>query len=64
MTMKKDTIRYEQALGSNATDKRIDILRRIGEVGSISEATRPSAWMPAPSPPRCIATLRFVAGNV
>ncbi len=40
MTMKKDTIRYEQALGSNATDKRIDILRRIGEVGSISEAAR------------------------
>jgi molybdate transport system regulatory protein len=29
-----------EALGHDATDKRIDILRRIGEVGSISEAAR------------------------
>jgi len=29
-----------EALGSGATDKRIDILRRIDEVGSISEAAR------------------------
>ena len=28
------------ALGHEATDKRIDILRRIGETGSISEAAR------------------------
>lgn len=40
MTMKANSIRYEAALGNNATDKRIDILRRIGEVGSISEAAR------------------------
>lgn len=29
-----------EVLGHEATDKRIDILRRIGEVGSISEAAR------------------------
>jgi len=31
---------FAQALGHDASDKRLDILRRIGEVGSISEAAR------------------------
>ena len=63
MTMKNNAIRYEQALGSNATDKRIDILRRIGEVGSISEAARcagvsyKAAW-------QAIETLTNLAGSL
>ena len=31
---------FAQALGHDASDKRLDILRRIGAVGSISEAAR------------------------
>jgi molybdate transport system regulatory protein len=38
MTTKK--IRLADALGHEVADKRLDILRRIGEVGSISEAAR------------------------
>lgn len=38
--MKKNAIHYAQALGNEVADKRIDILRRIGQVGSISEAAR------------------------
>lgn len=38
--MKRQVPDLAEALGSAATDKRIDILRRIGEVGSISEAAR------------------------
>ena len=61
--MEKNTIRYEKALSSNATDKRIDILRRIGEVGSISEAARgagvsyKAAW-------QAIETLTNLAGSL
>jgi len=33
-------IRLAEALGHEVADKRLDILRRIGEVGSISEAAR------------------------
>src|SRR5690606_13067145 len=33
-------LQLEAALGHDATDKRIDVLRRIGAVGSISEAAR------------------------
>ena len=63
MTAKKDTIRYEQALGSNATDKRIDILRRIGEAGSISEAAR-SAGVSYKAAWQAIETLTNLAGSL
>lgn len=38
--MKDKPVLFAQALASEVADKRIDILRRIGEVGSISEAAR------------------------
>lgn len=38
--MKKTPLQLASALGHDAADKRIDILRRIGEAGSISEAAR------------------------
>ncbi|MBI5279497.1 MAG: LysR family transcriptional regulator [Burkholderiales bacterium] len=38
--MARSSLDLSQALGHEAADKRIDILRRIGEVGSISEAAR------------------------
>ncbi len=59
--MTKDTIRYEQALGNNASDKRIDILRRIGETGSISEAAR-SAGVSYKAGWQAIETLTNLAG--
>ena len=61
--MKKNAIQFEQALGNEVTDKRIDILRRIGEVGSISEAARgagvsyKAAW-------QAIETLTNLSGAV
>src|SRR5690606_26118729 len=51
-----------EALGQGATDKRIDILRRVGESGSISEAARgagvsyKAAW-------QAIETLSNLAGS-
>lgn len=38
--MTASTLHYAQALGHEATDKRLDILKRIDAVGSISEAAR------------------------
>jgi molybdate transport system regulatory protein len=38
--MKKPQLQLADALGQQSTDKRIDILRRIDQVGSISEAAR------------------------
>lgn len=38
--MKKPSLQLSQVLGHHATDKRIDILRRVGMAGSISEAAR------------------------
>ena len=38
--MSNSSLPLADVLGHEATDKRIDILRRIGEVGSISEAAR------------------------
>lgn len=38
--MKKAALPLAEVLGFEASDKRIDILRRIGQVGSISEAAR------------------------
>ncbi|APW43577.1 TOBE domain-containing protein [Rhodoferax saidenbachensis] len=37
---KKPSLQLAEALGHEIADKRLDILRRIGEVGSISEAAR------------------------
>src|SRR3954469_172886 len=36
----KTSLKLAGALGHEAADKRIDILRRIGDAGSISEAAR------------------------
>jgi molybdate transport system regulatory protein len=38
--MRPSRLHFAQALGHEALDKRLDILRRIGEAGSISEAAR------------------------
>ena len=38
--MRRPAPHLAEALGHDATDKRIDILKRIGEVGSISKAAR------------------------
>ena len=38
--MKKPQLQLSDALGQQSTDKRIDILRRIDQAGSISEAAR------------------------
>lgn len=38
--MSKSPLPLAEVLGHEASDKRIDILRRIGQVGSISEAAR------------------------
>lgn len=47
------------ALGHEAADKRIDILRRVGDAGSISEAARSGragAAQPASNAPRSHST--------
>lgn len=55
-------IQLDAALGHDVTDKRIDVLRRIGSVGSISEAARgagvsyKAAW-------QAIETLGNLAGT-
>jgi molybdate transport system regulatory protein len=60
--VKKNPLQLNQALGHLATDKRLDILRRIGMVGSISEAARgaqvsyKAAW-------QAIETLSNLAGT-
>ncbi len=38
--MKRKAPQWAEALGHDATDKRIDILRRLDAAGSISEAAR------------------------
>lgn len=38
--MRKSQLQIADALGHQPTDRRLDILRRIGEVGSISQAAR------------------------
>ncbi|HCP76768.1 MAG TPA: ModE family transcriptional regulator, partial [Pusillimonas sp.] len=56
------TFRLDAALGHDITDKRIDVLRRIDAVGSISEAARDAgisykaAW-------QAIETLGNLAGT-
>ncbi len=60
--MKRTTLDLSHALSQETTDKRIDILRRLGEVGSISEAARDAgvsykaAW-------QAIETLSNLAGQ-
>jgi len=60
--MSKPKIHLADALGHEVADKRLDILRRIGEVGSISEAARgagvsyKAAW-------QAIDTLSNLAGT-
>lgn len=61
--MKTSRLHLADALGQQSTDRRIDILRRIGEAGSISEAARgagvsyKAAW-------QAIDTLSNLAGMV
>lgn len=59
--MAKKTLQYAQALGNDSTDKRLDILRRIGELGSISEAAR-SAGVSYKGAWQAIYTLSNLAG--
>ncbi len=60
--MTRPALQFSQALGHDAADKRLDILRRIGQVGSISEAARgagvsyKAAW-------QAIETLSNLAGQ-
>lgn len=61
--MSAATDHLHQALGHKASDKRLDILRRIGEVGSISQAARDAgvsykaAW-------QAVDTLSNLAGSM
>ena len=48
--MSNSSLPLAEVLGHEATDKRIDILRRIGEVGSISEAARGAGCLLYTSP--------------
>lgn len=59
--MKDNSVHFAQALGSQVADKRIDILRRIGEAGSISEAAR-SASVSYKAAWQAIETLTNLAG--
>ncbi len=59
--MAKTKLHLSQALGHEATDKRLDILRRIGETGSISEAAR-SAGVSYKAAWQAIDTLGNLAG--
>ncbi len=54
-------LHFAQALGHEATDKRLDILQRIGEVGSISEAAR-SAKVSYKAAWQALETLSNLAG--
>jgi molybdate transport system regulatory protein len=60
--MRKTSLHLDEALGHAPSDKRIDILRRIGQTGSISEAARQAgvsykaAW-------QAIETLGNLAGE-
>jgi molybdate transport system regulatory protein len=59
MTSKKT---FGSALGHQVTDKRLDILRRVGEAGSISEAAR-SAGVSYKAAWQAIETLSNLAGE-
>ena len=53
---------FSSALGHEATDKRLDILRRVGGAGSISEAAR-GAWVSYKAAWQAIETLSNLAGE-
>ena len=59
--MNSSALHFAQALGHEATDKRLDILKRIGEVGSISEAAR-SANVSYKAAWQALETLSNLAG--
>lgn len=62
LDMRNKKPNFTEALGHQASDKRLDILRRVGEAGSISEAARgagvsyKAAW-------QALETLSNLAGN-
>ena len=58
----RTTLHFAQALGHEASDKRLDILKRIGEVGSISEAAR-SANVSYKAAWQALETLSNLAGT-
>jgi molybdate transport system regulatory protein len=60
--LSKKALNLEQALGSEMTDKRLDILRRVGEVGSISEAAR-AAGVSYKAAWQALETLSNLAGT-
>lgn len=60
--MRSKKTNLTQALGHQATDKRLDILRRIGEKGSISEAAR-SAGVSYKAAWQALETLSNLAGT-
>lgn len=60
--MSKNIIHLAEALGHEPADKRIDILRRIGEVGSISQAAR-AAGVSYKAAWQALETLSNLAGT-
>ncbi|MBU3654065.1 MAG: LysR family transcriptional regulator, partial [Limnohabitans sp.] len=62
MPAKTSSPDFTQALGSEVADKRIDILRRLGEVGSISQAAR-SAGVSYKAAWQALETLSNLAGT-
>lgn len=60
--MRNKKTNLTEALGHQATDKRLDILRRIGENGSISEAAR-SAGVSYKAAWQALETLSNLAGT-
>jgi molybdate transport system regulatory protein len=60
--MPRSSLHLSQALGHDAADKRIDILRRIGEAGSISEAAR-AAGVSYKAAWQAVETLSNLAGQ-
>lgn len=58
----KTSLKLAGALGHEASDKRIDILRRIGDAGSISEAAR-AAGVSYKAAWQAIDTLSNLAGS-
>jgi len=60
--MNTNTLHFAQAFGHDASDKRLAILKRIGEVGSISEAAR-SAQVSYKAAWQALETLSNLAGT-
>jgi molybdate transport system regulatory protein len=60
--MRNKKTNFTEALGHQASDKRLDILRRIGEKGSISEAAR-SAGVSYKAAWQALETLSNLAGT-